>query len=153
MRNLIFAGLLGFVSCQPAYAFRLVDAELEVGKLYNYYDPSAPKYSLFRDKHDNDKYGTNEAWDSQIGLRVATNVLELPAGYYYLDQEVIGDSTTHQYRRVTYAWETGLSVPDQAIRLFWNHQSEHLLDTVQIDHYPVRDFYGVRICLMGSCKR
>lgn len=147
MTKLFGLFLLIFLA-NPAYSIELRSAQFELGKLYNKRDPAAQQWTLLQEAP---KGEGKEAWNHQVGLLLDTDLLKFENSTFYWDQKVEAQSTTVQYRRVHWEFEFGFDFSNK-VQTFWYHRSEHLLDYEQKD-YPLHDVYGVRLCLIGSCKR
>lgn len=141
--------ILMLVFSQEAEALELVNAEFELGKIYNKRDLIQPEWTLLSEGPERKDGG--EVWDYQIGLNLDNDLLKLNKTTAYWDQKVEAQSTTTQYRRVHWEFEFGINFV-RSVDVFWYHKSEHLLDE-DLDDYPLKDIYGVRVCLMGKCPR
>ena len=70
----------------------------------------------------------------------------------YWDQNIVGDSTNKQYRRVHWEFEIGFAVQEK-VSIFHYHRSEHVLDIAK-ERYPLYDYHGLRVCFIGpGCKK
>jgi hypothetical protein len=70
----------------------------------------------------------------------------------YLNQEVIGKSTTNQYRFVSWIIEGGFALGK--VEFFYWHQSQHMLEAVALNgKYPNENVAGVRLKLINNPRR
>jgi hypothetical protein len=148
---LFTALLVYFTHTKHAQGMELRKATWEVGRIYNKRDPQfADDYTLRQ------RPTSGTPWQHHLGLGLNTNFITLPGGSLYLDQEVIGRSTTSQYREVWWEWDLGINIhagSSGAIEIFHHHKSEHAMD-MPGDNYPLEDYYGVRFCFFGNaCKK
>jgi len=65
------------------------------------------------------------------------------------DNRVFGNGTTAQYREVGWQYEVGLDLGPK-MRVFWNHESRHILDDRRKDAFPLTNMYGVRVTFFKS---
>jgi hypothetical protein len=151
----VLAAALALTSLS-AQGFDVVDAQFEVGKFYHKRDPMGPKYTLIREGHKpynrDDKLESDETWNHQVGLRLDTDLFRFRNVAMYWDQELVGQTTTHQYRRIYWDFEVGFSWLNNRFHTLWNHRSDHLLDK-DYSKYPLHDVYGIRVCLLKRCPR
>jgi hypothetical protein len=138
--------LLLLLHAPIAWGIETTKVTLEVGRIINMRDAYFSEYDLM-DYRPVD--GGEEPWSYHTALAVTTKMMETPLGHIYIDQEISGQSTTRQYRRVEWWVEAGLRI-DNRVDIYRQHRSEHLLDATADSKYPVWDIYGIRVCLLGK---
>lgn len=133
-----------------AQGYDLRRLSFEAAKMYNKRDPQFPDYDLLRES------GKGERWNHHISLNLDMNFVTTSRGSMYWDQEIVGRSTTSQYREVWWEFEVGFNIftgPESTLDIFHRHKSEHALE-VEASSYPLEDFYGIRLCFFGrECRR
>ena len=70
----------------------------------------------------------------------------------YLDNSIFGKSTQKQYRYVSWEFEIGLSL-QETVDLFYHHKSEHMMDTSRPDHFPISNYFGIRIEFIPDARK
>jgi hypothetical protein len=147
---------------KEAFGFEVNEVSFKSAKIYNMRDPFFPKYTLIREsprakppinkKTGEPRWEQTEAWNHHVSLKLDLNLLKNKYGALYWDQEIVGQSTTRQFRRIFWDFEVGISIKDK-VSLFHHHRSEHGLD-IRTTGYPLRDMYGIKLCFFGKgCKR
>lgn len=148
MKYLALVALL-FASSSSS-AFEIKTLTFEGAKIYNKRDPQFPNIKLLKGK------GEGERWTHHINLSLDMDLISTERGAFYWDQEVVGRSTTSQYREVWWDFEFGINVHTferGAVSFFHHHKSEHTLELAR-DTYPLEDYYGIRLCFIGTkCRR
>lgn len=123
----------------------------ETAKIYNYRHTYMPDYTLLQEAPV-DGQDQSEVWDYHVGLGLNLNLITTEEGTFYWDQKIEGEATTKQFRRTAWIFEFGIDFGPASI--YRSHMSEHLLDAISDNKYPVRDFYGFRMCFYGAdCGR
>jgi hypothetical protein len=128
------------------------EVSFEAGIIYNFRDTYFDNYTLLGGKPSSDSVeDQKEWWSYYTALNVSTVLMDTNLGHLYFDQQIAGQSTQRQFRRVHWEFELGIHI--QGVDVFRMHRSEHLLDA-KSDNYPVLDIYGLRFCWHGTlCGR
>lgn len=146
MKSALF--ILLFYS-QIAWGVEVREVSFETAKIYNFRDTYFEDYTLLGGNPSSDSPGEQrEWWSYHTALNVKVNLLSNSIGKLYWDQQIAGQSTQKQFRRVHWEFELGINVKD-SVDIFRHHRSEHLLDA-DGDNYPVIDIYGLRFCWFGK---
>ena len=137
----------------PGFGVDVQEVSFEAAKIYNFRDTYFEDYTLLGGNPSSDSDGEQrEWWSYHTALNVKVNLISTSLGKLYWDQQIAGQSTQKQFRRVHWDFELGLSIPGD-MSIFRHHRSEHLLDA-EGNNYPVIDIYGVRFCWLGKeCGR
>lgn len=162
-------GFAAFVFPSTSKGAEVNAATFSVGKIYNKRDYYLTDYTLLREGSSYE--GQTEKWNHQIDLHSDISLFDFGRtwggerrGEIYWVQDVVGESTTSQYRKVHWEFEWGINIMDK-FDLFHHHRSEHALDRSveatagdaylgRATDYPLLDVYGVRFCFLGSrCGR
>ena len=138
--------LFFIIIATPAFGQQLRHLSLDVGKFYNNRDPYWPSYHLIQETPAG---GSDEAWNHHLSLNLDMTLIDFGPVALRWDQHIIGNSTTRQYREVAWAWRMSLETKGFPLSPFWDHQSRHFLEGFQESGYPLRDVYGVSLCLYG----
>lgn len=136
--------ILGNLWTSQADGADLQRVYFETSKLHNYRHTYMPEYTLLKDSRGS----REEVWSYHVGLGLDLDLITTEAGTLYWNQLIEGESTTRQFRRTAWLFEIGIDFGD--VSLYHNHRSEHLLDAVSDQPYPLRDMYGLRVCFAGS---
>ena len=158
MRRLMMV-IIAFIGCylvsSVADGTELRYLGLDLAKFYNKRDPYFPPYHLLREASMDGEEG-KETWNHHLSLNVNMDLITVDNGELYWNQSIIGNSTTVQYREVTWDWEIGINVRGsdrmKMFTPFWHHTSRHWLEgksTEKRTNYPLEDFYGLKFCLHG----
>ena len=122
----------------------------EAAEIHNYRHNYFPEYTLLNGKPG--EGSQRESWDYHVGLGLELNLITTDLGTLYWDQLVEAESTTAQYRRTAWVFEWGINFGE--FEVYHSHESQHILDAVSDQKYPLKDLIGVRICFAGSeCMR
>lgn len=148
---LLFLGwILAPKSC---FGFEVKEVSFAAAKIYNKRDSYLPRYTLLREGPASEDNTQTESWDYSLDLKLDTNLFKHGGVVGYWTQNIVGESTTRQYRRVHWDFEFGLNL-FKNWDVFHHHKSEHALDVDAQKSYPLQDIYGIRLCFHGSaCQR
>jgi len=150
MSGLLMLFFLGLGS--TAGAAELKRAGFQGGHVYNKHDLFIPEYTDYEmgpvARHNQSGTGKPERWAYELRLFMDIDLYKSKYGTFYWNNDVIGMSTTRQFRYVSWDFETGYQF-NKRIGLFYHHQSEHVLERER-NSYPMHDVMGIRFCFGGS---
>lgn len=117
------------------HLLELNEFSLQTGKVVNYDDP----YYTYADRGS----ASSEYWDTITQANFNLDLLKIGDTRLYWNNNVTGASTNERYRMVRWHWEGGLDFNKYA-QVFWEHQSEHVLDAPGNGHFPMFNAYELR---------
>jgi hypothetical protein len=117
------------------------------GTIYNQHDSYIPEYTTYETSPKEKQSSEKEIWSYQVELFLDININRWGT---YFNQLITGQSTTKQFRYVSWDYSIGQSLVS-GIDLYFNHKSEHVFESHK-SSYPRKDVIGFKFCFIGSCK-
>jgi len=85
-----------------------------------------------------------EHWSQGIAALMNIDVVNYGIYSMYWRGRVFGNSTDQQFRETGLQYEMGLEVKNY-VNVYWQHESDHILDAAADSRFPLRNYLGVRV--------
>ena len=102
----------------------VMQSTFEVSKVYNKRDHYMPEYDLLGGSPEENTSldQSQEHWSHKVSLGLDYRIINFRGYEVYWNQEIVGFSTTEQYRRMYWDWELGQTF-FKKFDIFWPHRS------------------------------
>lgn len=102
------------------------------------------KVNSFQDPYFPYTVTTPEHWTQGAAALFDLDLIKYGNASVYWHNRVHAESTNEQVRRVGWIFEVGAGITD-VVQVYWQHDSEHLLDQSSTFSHPLSNFIGMRV--------